>query len=283
MFMGMKWQKALKLGFVSLLAGYSIVLGNNVALAARPNRASTIAILQVDDPAPQHAEKITEQYFTGGNRDGDCSYYQLVLNAERTAEVIGADVLKIMSRSNHSREQPCDGIEVVFYRSGDPRKPEQSFKWSVNHPLTWDDFRGGMRRDAGDNTAAETSCGIAIETNLVADRGPAKVYVFNTFDKQQSWVRGGYMRPEVLQHEQTHWDICELYTRKMQARYDAAHITGSNLHQLVGRIYDEVSNEYFARQERYEQDTEHGTIPEEQERWSVMIARELNTSSLSKL
>lgn len=279
----MKWQKALKLSFVSLLFGCSIVLGNNVAVAAEPNRTNSIAILQVDDPAPYDGVKITEQYFSGGSQEGDCSYYQLVLNAERSAQSMGADVLKIISRRSHSQEQPCDGIEVAFYRSGEPRKVEQSFRWDVSHPLTWDDFRGRMRSGAGDNTAAETSCGIAIETNLVTDRGVAKVYVFNTFDKQQSWVREGYDRAEVLKHEQTHWDICELYTRKMQACFDAAHITGVNLHQLVGDIYDQVTNEYLAQQQRYELETEHGTVPEAQERWSAMITRQLAASSLSKL
>jgi hypothetical protein len=285
MFMRRKWQKALKLSFVSLLAGYSIVGGSpRQAYAARSPHGGMVAILQVDDPVPKNAEKITERYFTGGSHDGDCSYYQLVLNAERSAQSMGADVLKIIARDNHSQQNPCDGIEVAFYRSDDPRKPEQSFKWNAAHPLTWDDFRGPMRREAGDITAAETSCGIAIETNLVTDRGAAKVYVFNTFDKQQSWVRDGYERPEVLKHEQTHWDICEVYTRKMQARFDAVQITGANLQQQVGRIYDEVSNEYLARQEQYEQETEHGTIPGEQQRWSSMIARELNpSSSLSKL
>lgn len=152
---------------------------------------------------------------------------------------------------------------------------ENSFSWDANRRLSWDDFQGAVRRGAPGRFAAETSCGIAIETNRVRSYEKVRVKVSNSFDRDRSWVRSGNANPEVLRHEQCHWDICELYTRIMQARFDAADITGANLKSEVQRIYDEVSNAYLARQEQYEQDTRHGTIPGEQQRWEELIAREL--------
>lgn len=280
------WQRALRRIFIDLACTLLILLCSVVyVFAERSGSTGNIAILQIEDPVPRGAEKITQRFFTGNGKAGGCSYYELLLAAEESAYAVGADVLKIVSRSSHSRSQRCDGVEVAFYRSGNPRSAEQSFRWNTDHRLTWDDFRGSIRRGADRNIAAETSCGIAIETSLVANNEVAKVYVFNVFDKQQSWVREGYDRDDVLQHEQGHWDICEIYTRKMQARFDAARITGANLKQQVARIYDEVSNEYLARQEQYEAETEHGIIDSEQNRWTEMLQNELNlsSSSLSKL
>ena len=255
----------------------------SIARPAVNTPAGGIAILQPEDEVPRDAQRVDERYFTGSTNDGACAYYELLLEASRYATANGANVMQVVSRKAHSRTQRCDGIEVAFYNAANPYLPEQSFRWDTTHPLTWEDFRGGIRRGAGDHIAAETSCGIAIETNLAGAGDAVKVYVFNTFDKQQSWVREGFRLPDVLQHEQGHWDICELYTRRMQARFDAAHITGVSIHDDVSRIYDEVSAEYLARQELYEQETQHGTIEREQQRWSRMIADELAVSSLSKL
>ncbi len=258
-------------------------LGAGLVRAQAESNRGPIAILQPEDGTPAGARMIAERFFTGTSTDGSCAYYELLLDAERYAASNGANVLQVTSRTEHSRTRRCDGIAVSFYELGNPRGPEQTFCWDSTHPLSWDDFRGPVRRGAGDYIAAETSCGIAIETSLVGNGEAAKVYVFNTFDKQKSWVREGFQLPEVLQHEQGHWDICELYTRHMRARFDAAHITGANLQSAVSRIYDDVSNEYTARQEQYEQETQHGTVAREQQRWSRMIADELTASSLSKL
>ncbi len=279
----MKWQKALR-SLVIVLSIWScfVAIGSERTNAQVPTEGR-LAILQLEDPAPPNAEKLTQRYFSGKDYLVDCSYYELLLSAERFARANGANLLKIVSRSSHSRTQLCDGLEVAFYRSDNPLQDEQTFRWDGTQQLSWDDFRGPIRRGAGDNIAAETSCGIAIETSLVSFQGTAKVYVFNTFDKQKSWVRDGYDRPDVLQHEQGHWDICELYSRKMQARFDAAHITGADLKREVARIYDEVSDEYVARQEQYEQETQHGVVAPEQDRWTGLIREELNASSVSKL
>lgn len=276
----MKWQKGLSRGLQCISIAAFLAMAGHTSVAAR---SSTLVILQQEDAAPRDARKINERYFTGSGNGNDCSYYQLLLSAQQAAENVGADILKIVSRAEHSHTQKCDGIEVAFYRSGNPRNAEQSFTWDGARRLTWDDFKGGVRRGADDNIAAETSCGIALETSLTGQQEQAKIYVFNTFDKQKSWVREGYDHPDVLQHEQGHWDICELYTRKMQARFDAAHITGANLQREVSRIYEEVSNEYLERQEQYEQETQHGIIETEQNRWTATLTRELSKSSLSKL
>jgi hypothetical protein len=258
-----------------------------ISFLAKPSLAGAndpiLAILKTEDAVPQSAVKVKQISFTGDDFAKGCSYYELLLRAQQTAAGLDANMMKVVSHVSHSRTHPCDEIEVAFYKDPAPRASEQTFQWSAARPLTWDDFIGPKRQGAGDRIAAETSCGIAIETNLVTTNGKAKVYVFNTFEKGTSWVLPGSTNPEVLQHEQCHWDICELYTRRMQARFDNANITGATLNQQVNRIYDEVTREYTERQEEYEQDTQHGTIPDRQDYWTRMIAQELNLGYAEKL
>ncbi|MBS1616787.1 MAG: DUF922 domain-containing protein [Bacteroidetes bacterium] len=155
----------------------------------------------------------------------------------------------------------------------------QSFSWSLNRPLRWADFQGKIRKDADRNFAAETICGISIKTNMAKPAEPVQVQVSNHFDTHLSWLRPGHATAEVLRHEQGHWDLCEIYTRILQARFDSAHITGSTLHEEVSRIYQSVITAHRERQQQYEDETQHGTIPSAQRRWELLIAEELQKSS----
>lgn len=155
--------------------------------------------------------------------------------------------------------------------------------WNAARPLSWDDFQGPVREGAPPRFAAETNCGISISTNRVHAAEPVQVSVANHFDKRSSWVRPEQRKDDVLRHEQGHWDICELYTRIMRERFEAAHITGTNLKTEVQRIYNEVTQEYLRRQQQYEEETQHGTVASEQARWDSQIAADLTASSSKSL
>jgi hypothetical protein len=275
-----RWRRIITIALAGLLFTHPIISfsGNTNAGAD-----TLLAVLQPEDAVPGDALKLKEVSLNGNSYSMDCSYYELLQQAENMAAVSGANLLKINKRTTHSRSQPCDGLKVTFYRSPEPRKAEQSFRWHADRPLTWDDFTGPVRTASGDHTAAETNCGIAVETSLAPSGGKAKVYVFNTFDKRSSWVREGKDLPAVLEHEQGHWDLCELYTRKMQARFDSEDITGAVLSRKVNEIYNEVSREYMQRQEQYEQDTQHGIIAEAQQRWTKLISGELGRVMTERL
>ncbi len=94
-------------------------------------------------------------------------------------------------------------------------------------------------------------------------------------------MKSGAANADVLEHEQGHWNICGLYTRKMQDLFDNTLITGATLHSKVQSIYNEVSRDYLARQDAYERETAHGTIADAQHRWTKQINEELATSGLT--
>ena len=243
--------------------------------AARVHAQPAVTFYEKSEAVPANAKKLKTITLTGINPDRSCSGYELKLDARDSALSIGANLIKTESQRERSREAPCDEITFSFYRVDDLRPAERRFGWSAARPLAWADFKGSVPADAGALTVAETSCGIGVETSTVTSANTPKVYVFNTFQTYTSWVRAADSTADVLEHEQCHWDICELYTRKMRQRFAVASINVSNLQRVVSKIFNETQREYGARQQRYENETRHGTIREQQTRWTQMIADEL--------
>ncbi len=148
------------------------------------------------------------------------------------------------------------------------------FQWNEHSKLSWEDFRGGIST-MDDEAAAATHCGIGFKTNTRTSGDKPEIIVYNTFYVNKSWVRADAKLPEILLHEQGHFDLCEIYTRKLRERMKKFDFNARDIKLALMSIYNEVSNEYEKRQQAYERETIHGTNLSEQKRWVEMIAREL--------
>ncbi len=151
-----------------------------------------------------------------------------------------------------------------------------SFAWSADRKLSWQDLQGVPSRTQ-QHVAAITACGIGYYTSSVTANERPVITVYNTFYMQDSWVRHESADARVLEHEQGHFDLCEIYTRKLRQAINDAHITGANMKQELSRIYTRITVEYEARQQAYEAETSHGTVADAQKRWTFQIQSELGT------
>jgi hypothetical protein len=251
------------------------LLGANRAASAVA-ADTEITFLYVGEAVPPSAVKLAKRSFTGNDAAKDCAYFELLQKTKKVAIELGANLVKIDSRRERAKAQYCDELNVSFYNLADLRRWEKHFSWSKARKLVWDDFKGPVPGNAPQRIAAVTSCSIAIETNTVTSDNPPKIYLYNTFETGTSWVKLEHTTASILQHEQTHFDICELYTRKMRERFSKANINVRNLQQVVRSIYQSTHGEYVARQQRYEEETQHGIIDDAQARWTRMIDEELS-------
>ncbi len=239
---------------------------------------SSMVVLQPDDPIPVGARKI--QIIEVGKTETINSYSALMNSARQLAAKSDANIIKINTIKAKNSSNVYDYLSATLYKAEQPHKYEKEFAWDKNRKLTWDDFRGPIREDMGDQVAAATFCGIGFETNAIDNKAnKVQVLVYNTFMTNQSWVRNEVKNKDILGHEQCHFDICELYTRKMREKMQHIDVPASQIKNVLNHIYDEVSSEYEARQEQYEQETEHGLIDGTQQRWTAEIARELNETA----
>ncbi len=148
------------------------------------------------------------------------------------------------------------------------------FQWNEHSKLSWEDFRGDVLAET-ERSAAATHCGIGFKTKTEGAAKKPKVVVYNTFYTSKSWVRPDAKVPAILEHEQGHFDLCEIYTRKLRIRMDQFDFSVSDIRTALMNIYDEISHEYESRQQAYEQETVHGTNIAAQKHWREMIVLEL--------
>lgn len=238
--------------------------------------APLVTIIGPDEPFRATVSAIAQQTITGNDPAKECSYFELLEQVKIIAITQGANVVKINKHIPRSQKQYCDELTVSFYKVDDVQAYEQRFSWTEERKLSWDDFKGGVPAGAAASTAAETSCGIAIETNTVSGNNPAKVYVFNTFVTGRSWVRPQHKTAPILKHEQGHFDICELYTRLMRERFSKTKLEFNSMQRVIRDVYNTTMQEYNKRQAQYEAETKHGVDDAAQEKWTEMIAKELS-------
>jgi hypothetical protein len=154
--------------------------------------------------------------------------------------------------------------------------PDQEFSWSEKRKLTWDDFKGPAGNEFGEWAAAATFCGFGFEA--ASSGHNTEVKIFNQFQPSRSWVKHEHKCDAILAHEQCHFDICELFTRKLKMKMEAQRLSG-NVSQHLNSIYESVRNEYMAFQDQYESETNHGLIEDAQKQWQNIVADELMKTS----
>ena len=148
------------------------------------------------------------------------------------------------------------------------------FQWNEHKKLSWDDFRGAVNA-VNDESAAATHCGIGFRTNTTVPGSKPEIVVYNTFYAKKSWVRADAKMPSILDHEQGHFDLCEIYTRKLKNRMNSFDFNVPDVKQALMSIYSEINNEYESRQQAYEEETTHGTNIPQQKKWQDMMIHEL--------
>ena len=176
-----------------------------------------------------------------------------------------------------------DGKESKDLKSQDPLATATTanavtkFQWSEHSKLSWDDFRG--QADAViDECAAVTHCGIGFTSNSTCPGSKPVIKVYNNFYINKSWVRPDAKMPQILEHEQGHFDLCEIYTRKLRDRMSNFDANTTDIKQSLMNIYNEISQEYETRQQAYERETTHGTNIPEQKKWVDIISQELQAT-----
>lgn len=159
-------------------------------------------------------------------------------------------------------------ICILFLHTG-IAAPDEIVLWNKSGRLTWSDFQGAPPSNSG--SAALTSSGVTLEYSA---NGQAVTYKIGChFDKDRSW--GRVKNPLILAHEQGHFDISEIYARRlykalMHYRYRPA--TASN---DINKIYQSVMQDLQQRQNGYDAQTDHSRNMRVQKEWLISIEEEL--------
>lgn len=157
------------------------------------------------------------------------------------------------------------GLNYTGYSQND-----ELIYWKADYQLQWDDFKS--LPDKSTRLKAMTASGMTFGIQCIEGQLDMEIECY--FDKYKSWVKENPSQ-QLLEHERLHFDITELYTRKLIKKLTAVKDPcGRNLDRMQ-EIYDENFNDYDAYQNRYDKETEHGINAEKQKYWQDLVAREL--------
>ena len=141
--------------------------------------------------------------------------------------------------------------------------------WSSNEPITWDDFEGQKKYRS--SFVAQTVS--LIEQSFACKGDHFEFDIKAKFNKNKSWTITD--KADVLKHERKHFDITEVYARKMRKAYTELKYPCSYTMEQLGSIYDRYFDELKIVQEQYDIETNHGIYQMKQEEWDQLIARQL--------
>lgn len=142
---------------------------------------------------------------------------------------------------------------------------EELVHWADNRRLTWHDYRGKADRSIG--AAASTATYLGIDYNFSSQGLTYSITC--SFSKNRSW--GLHKTDYILSHEQGHFDIAEVFARKLNMKISTYRINKSTCQQDLKKIYEEVVKEKETMQNQYDGETNHSINKEKQAEWLKKI------------
>ena len=146
--------------------------------------------------------------------------------------------------------------------------------WEAGRKLSWADFKGAP--PAAKRVAATTASGISYSYQTQGTPGQYHLdyEVTAYFYPYKSWYHRELCDSVVLSHEQLHFDITELFARRMRSLLEREDF-GPDVKAEVRRIFKRLNRELSEFQDRYDRETDFSRDREAQERWNAEIARKL--------
>ncbi|MEK7224747.1 MAG: DUF922 domain-containing protein, partial [Bacteroidota bacterium] len=143
---------------------------------------------------------------------------------------------------------------------------EELLTWSAARKLTWKDYKASP--DTQSDAAASTTTYLSIEYKISTNSFGYKIKSW--FSKTRSW--GRHKDDYILSHEQGHFDIAEIFARKLHKLMSAYRFDRKTYQQELKRIYQDVMDEKEKMQNDYDEETNHSINKEKQAEWLKKIA-----------
>lgn len=165
--------------------------------------------------------------------------------------------------------------KIIF---GQNINKDSIIEWNQNRKLTWSDFLD----KPDDNIIADALTSYKIEvvpSNVIVDQYDRiqnynELSVKANFYKYHSWYIEN--TKELLEHEQLHFDIAELYARKMRMEFMKMKNKNESRFESYLNCYKRLWKECRKLQQEYDFETNNGRIREENLKWINKITIELS-------
>lgn len=162
------------------------------------------------------------------------------------------------------------GLIIAFplYAERNP-EPDSIIYWSQENPLEWSDFRGPP--DKNNPLYARTYYELHLKP--IREDHQFHYVIINRFIPSQSWKKD--TSKALLGHEQLHFDIAEIYARKMRRKINKLQQGEDPDPEAIMEVFENIYSDMEAYQQTYDRKTNHGLKSEAQQRWEQKVHQQL--------
>jgi hypothetical protein len=146
---------------------------------------------------------------------------------------------------------------------------EELLAWRADRKLNWDDYKAAPKTDS--DAAASTTTYLTISYNISSNNFSFKIE--SKFSKTRSW--GLHKTQYILSHEQGHFDIAEIFARKLYQKMREYSFDRDSYQKDLKKIYQDILDEKREMQEDYDRETNHSINREKQAEWLKKIEKKL--------
>lgn len=161
-------------------------------------------------------------------------------------------------------------IFIIFVTINAWCQEYETIPWDSEQRLSWSDFKATPSNQG--RAAAITASGISYQFSTMESNGVYELdYTVHTyFYPNKSWYHPEVCDEVILSHEQLHFDITELFARKMRRLLSETKFT-KNVKSEVRAIYRRINNELADFQNLYDDETNFSRDREKQSQWNKKI------------
>jgi hypothetical protein len=156
------------------------------------------------------------------------------------------------------------------------------YTWPQHPRLTWDDFKGRPPKSVSYQSAQSDT---GFKYQLACRNGLLDIDAAAFFSPGGSWVKPDSKTPELLSHEQGHFDMAELYALRLRKAIQDSKIgcgDTAKANAAGKKIAGEFQRYWLDAEREYEEDTKYGTDLRKQDAASDRIAASLAAMSAYK-
>lgn len=139
--------------------------------------------------------------------------------------------------------------------------------WTAERPLQWADFQGAPDYE---NDFVKALTASSIRYSYGCENGYINYHIESVFKKSQSWVKEEARTTYHLSHEQLHFDITELYARKLRDVLDKEQFPCHRMYAFEQTIRQYLK-EWRDEQTTYDKETFFSVKRDKQADWEFEV------------
>lgn len=204
-----------------------------------------------------------------------CDEYTVRELLKKEVLAVGGNAMKIIELREPNQWSTCARIKVYGYFIEDLWKYQDEIIWSKERRLTSQDFKASPENRP---TPSRSVCSIDWVVERSKYRYMVEFKCKTIFNPTKSFLCSDFNVDSLVRQEQTHFDITELYARKLiQSLRDKNINTSREMDYYFVEVLNEIESEREIMQDLYESDLMDS--PTNQSVWELRIQKELEEQS----